>query len=127
MGGGSLLTLTFVSATVVHAQTAPTGDPQKGRAQYMGQGTAPCMLCHGMQAEGGFGPDLAGRGLTFDQLKRSVHEPWGIMPAFTHISDEALANIHAYLKSLKPVSQPAPWSVSNPPAGAPPGQVLAVN
>ena len=33
-------------------------------------------------AEGAFGPDLAGRGLNYEQVKRAVRQPWGIMPRF---------------------------------------------
>jgi uncharacterized repeat protein (TIGR01451 family) len=109
--------------TDAQAQTTPQGDPQKGSTQY-----GSCRLCHGTAGAGGFGPDLAGgRVSTFDQFKRSVREPWGVMPALKHIDDEGLANIYAYLKTLKPVPQPGAWSVTTPPAGAPLGQVMAVN
>jgi mono/diheme cytochrome c family protein len=116
-------------AQVAQAQTTPQGDPQKGRAMFSGQGGgALCMLCHGFNAQGGFGPDLAGgRGLTFDQFKKAVHEGWGVMPHYSQINDEGLANLYAFLKSLKPVAEPGKWSVENPPPGAPLGQVMAVN
>lgn len=32
--------------------------------------------------EGGYGPDLAGTGLSFTQFKKEVREPWGVMPMF---------------------------------------------
>src|SRR5881397_2051809 len=69
----TLLASSVVTATLA-AQTpspaAPQGDAAAGRRLFSGQaGGAFCMLCHGGNAEGGFGPELAGgRGLTYAQL-----------------------------------------------------------
>jgi len=115
------------TAAAVQAQT-PQGDPQKGRAMFSGQGGSGfCMLCHGMAAQGGFGPGLAGgRGLTFEQFKRSVQQPWGVMPRFPNINDEGLAHLYAFLKSLPPAPEPAHWSVAPAAATAPKGQQLLI-
>lgn len=119
----------FLVAQAAQAQTtAPQGDAQKGRAMFSGQGGgALCMLCHGGNGQGSFGPDLANaRGLTFDQFKRVITEGWGIMPHY-NINDAGLANLYAFLKTVKPVPEPAKWSVAAPPAGAPVGQVMSVS
>lgn len=122
--------LCALSPLAAQAQTAPVGDPGKGRGMWMGAGgSGMCGLCHGMQAGGSFGPDLAGgRGLTFEQFKRAVRQPWGVMPSYPKIDDQGLAHLYAFLKSLPPsTGEKVPnWSVSNPPAGAPLGQVLGV-
>jgi mono/diheme cytochrome c family protein len=119
----------FLAAQSAQAQTAaPQGDPQKGRAMFSGQGGGGfCMLCHGGQAQGGFGPDLGNaRGLTFDQFKRVITQGWGVMPQY-NINDEGLGHLYAFLKSVKPVAEPAKWSVDIPPAGAPVGQVMSIS
>ena len=120
--------LSVVQVSAAQAQTAPQGDPGKGRAMFSGAGgSGLCMLCHGRNAEGGFGPDLAGgRGLSFEQFKRAVQQPWGVMPKYTGINDEGLANIYAFLKSLPPAKAPGVWNVSSTPPPAPRGQLLMI-
>ncbi len=117
----------LLGAVAAQAQT-PEGDPNKGRGMFMGAGgSGLCMLCHGTQAQGSFGPGLAGgRGLTFEQFKRAVRQPWGVMPAYPNINDEGLAHIYAYLKSLKPAPEPEAWSVAPAAATAPLGQQLQI-
>lgn len=117
----------LLGAATAQAQT-PQGDPQKGRAMFSGAGgSGLCMLCHGGAAQGGFGPGLAGgRGLTFEQFKRAVQQPWGVMPRFPKITDEGLANLYAYLKSLPAAPEPANWSVAPAKAPAPLGQQLGI-
>lgn len=114
--------------TTAASAQAPQGDPQKGRAMWAGQGGSGfCMLCHGMQAQGGFGPGLAGgRGLTFEQFKRAVQRPWGVMPKFPNINEEGMAHLYAYLKSIPAAAEPADWSVAPAPETAPAGQQLAI-
>src|SRR5437660_4222701 len=60
------------------------GDAAAGKAYW--ERVAPrnvdCRNCHGNNGEGGFGPDLAGRGLSAAQVLRAARQPWGIMPAF---------------------------------------------
>ncbi len=88
---------------------------------------ARCRDCHGDKGEGGFGPDLAGRQLSFDQFKQAVRKPWGIMPAFTEqqISDADMANFLAYFGSLPKVAAPGPWKAALP-AQAKHGQELII-
>lgn len=86
------------------------GDTAAGKTYWEGPASM-CRQCHGANAEGGFGPDLAGRRLSAAQFTRAVREPWGIMPAFTadQISDRQIADLTAYFDSLPRVASPAPW------------------
>ena len=104
---------------------APQGSVEAGKTAW---GLAPyCQNCHGAQAEGGFGPDLAGRALTFEQFRRAVRQPWGVMPAYTEMQlpDERIADIYAYIVTL-----PKPAEVGKPrfkaPAGSPMGHVYLI-
>lgn len=85
-----------------------------------------CGFCHGAAGEGGWGPDLAGRALTLPQFARAIREPWGLMPAYTRsqVSDQSIADLHAFLSGLPAVAQPGAPRWRHPPAGAPEGQRL---
>src|SRR5215510_7269261 len=79
------------------AQTAgPAGDAVAGKALWDGVTTS-CKNCHGVKAEGGFAPDLAGRTLTFAQFNQAVQKPWGIMPSFPQLNDKQVADLYAYV------------------------------
>jgi cytochrome c553 len=116
------------------AQTAasaqPAGDAAAGKAYW--DRRAPrqtdCKDCHGLNGEGGFGPDLAGRGLNTAQIERAVHQPWGVMPAFdlSQVSGKDAADLAAYFASLPKPATPGKWLVEVP-AGAPPGQATMIN
>jgi mono/diheme cytochrome c family protein len=111
------------------AQT-PAGDPAAGKAYW--ERDAPrataCRNCHGLQGQGAFGPDLAGRGLDASQVLRAVRKPWGIMPAFVEVqlSDKDAADLAAYFATLPKVPEPGKWRFEVP-AGAPPGQAALIN
>src|ERR1700692_1978742 len=110
------------------AQTA--GDPAAGKAYW--ERDAPrataCRNCHGGLAEGAFGPDLAGRGLSAAEVKQAVRKPWGIMPAFveSQMSDQQAADLAAYFGTLPKVAEPGKWRFEAA-AGAPPGQAALIN
>jgi cytochrome c553 len=114
--------------TAASAQAA--GDVAAGKAYWDRQAPrlTDCKDCHGLNAEGGFGPDLAGRGLNTAQIKRAVHQPWGVMPAFveSQVSDKDAADLAAYFASLSKPATPGKWLVEVP-AGAPPGQATMIN
>ena len=110
-------------------QVAPApGNADAGKKQWQAKpggvgpnqaaGTLWCNNCHGMNAEGGFGPDLAGRGLSLAQVRRAVRQPWGVMPRYPQesVSDETLANLTAWFASLPKVAEPATWKTPLPPA-----------
>jgi cytochrome c553 len=111
------------------AQT-PAGSPAAGKAYW--ERVAPrnvdCRNCHGGMGEGGFGPDLAGRGLSAAQVLRAVRQPWGVMPAFveSQVSDQDAADLAAYFASLPKPPEPGKWRFEVPP-GAPPGQATMIN
>jgi mono/diheme cytochrome c family protein len=115
-----ILPLTYSVAT---AQNAPQGTAAAGKAVWDARA---CRNCHGANGEGAFGPDLAGRGLSYAQFRKAVHEPWGVMPAFPQFTDQELADLTAYFASLPKVAQPGKWRFE-PPANATPGQAVAYN
>lgn len=137
---------TLVAGGPVSAQSgngnAPVGNVEAGKTAWR-TGRINCKNCHGVaitlppgteslphqDGEGGYGPDLAGgRGMTFAQFKRQVRQPYGIMPAFTEaqISDQTLADMHAYMLTLPVVKEPMPPRYPPAPPGSPPRQkVLA--
>lgn len=113
-------------AAVAAAQTASAaGDPVAGKALWDGNTTS-CKNCHAPNASGGFGPDLAGRKLTFAQFNHAVQKPWGIMPSFPQLNDKQVADLYAYVSGLPGVAEPSAWRFPLP-ANAPQGQVLALS
>jgi mono/diheme cytochrome c family protein len=85
-----------------------------------------CQYCHGVQAEGAWGPDLAGRGLSAAQIKHALRQPWGLMPSYTdtQVSDQTIADLQAFFATLPKATQFGPWRWQSPPADAPEGQRL---
>jgi mono/diheme cytochrome c family protein len=112
------------------ASAQPAGDAAAGKAYWDRQAprATDCKDCHGLNGEGGFGPDLAGRGLNTAQIERAVHQPWGVMPAFdlSQVSGKDAADLAAYFASLPKPATPGKWRVEVP-AGAPPGQATLIN
>lgn len=105
---------------------AQEGDPLRGARSW----DLMCDNCHGPDAEGGFGPDLAGgRGLTLGQFLHAVRQPWGIMPFLDEqqLPDQRLADIYAFVRAKPPVSEPGEWRWRRAPASAPLGQRLYMN
>ncbi len=125
--GGTLVAVLLASATACQspppappAEAVPppaevVADAAAGKAYWEAQTTF-CVECHGTKAEGGYGPDLAGRRLSVEQFKRQVRQPWGAMPRWTaeQISDQTLADVHAYLTNLPRVDTPGAWKVTAP-------------
>jgi mono/diheme cytochrome c family protein len=103
-----------------------SGDAQAGKALWEGAALS-CKFCHGLNGEGAFGPDLAGRQLSVPHFRQAVRKPWGIMPAYTEqqLNDQEISNLVAYFNSLPAVAQPGPWRFEVP-AGAPHGQQVAL-
>ena len=107
-----------------------TGSPAAGKAYWdrVAPRNTDCRLCHGGTGEGGFGPDLAGRGLSAAQVLRAARQPWGVMPAFdaSQVSAQDAADLAAYFASLPKPEEPGKWRFEVPP-GAPPGQATMIN
>jgi cytochrome c553 len=112
------------------ASAQAAGDAAAGKAYW--ERVAPravdCKNCHGANGEGGFAPDLAGRGLNAAQILRAARQPWGIMPAFveSQVSEKDAADLAAYFGSLPKPAEPGKWRFEVPP-GAPPGQATMIN
>src|SRR5262249_31406484 len=123
----AIFSMAFVVSVIAWSNAFAQGDVQAGKARWESVADNRCQYCHGMKGEGGFGPDLAGRGLSFDQFKQAVRKPWGVMPAFTEsqVSDQILMNFYSYLNGLPKVAAPGPWRIPVP-ANAPHGQRLLV-
>ena len=81
------------------AQNAPAGDVENGKKIFSSYG---CYQCHGYAAQGGAGPRLAPRPLTFAAFSRYVRRPTEQMPPYTAkvVSDKELADIYAFLLSV---------------------------
>lgn len=98
----------MVAVVVPSASGQEPGTPAEGAKIWP---TLPCMRCHGSQAEGGFGPKIAGTGLSFEAVLLRVRNGKGAMPAFSadQISDDQVGHIYAWLRSLaEPSVTPAP-------------------
>jgi hypothetical protein len=121
-----LLVILFLLPLAQPAATQPAGDPERGKVLWLETEHVECRECHGVNGEGGFGPDLADRNLTRGQFIHAVRKPWGIMPAFSepHISDEELIDLMAYFDTLPGVDEPGPWRRPVPPR-APRGLAVA--
>jgi len=121
-----LLLVLFLLPFSQRAAPQPAGDPERGKILWLETEHVECRDCHGENAEGAFGPDLAGRNLTQAQFLHAVRKPWGIMPAYTEIgiSDPELIDLMAYFDTLPSVDQPGPWR-REVPAGAPRGLAVA--
>lgn len=118
----------MMAAPLTQAPSAePVGNPEAGNGPFRAK---LCYFCHGENGEGAFGPDLAGgRGLTFDQFKKSIRQPWGVMLAYNEqqLPDQQIADIYALMKT-KPKGQPMQhWHWPQPPASAPIGQRIYIN
>jgi mono/diheme cytochrome c family protein len=117
-----VLAVSLLSAAAAFAQ----GNAEAGKKLWTA-GIPQCRNCHGLEGQGGFGPDLAGRGLSIEQFRQAIRTPWGIMPAYPAqlISDMDVADFVAYFNSLPRVATPGPWRTAVP-AGASLGQQLSI-
>ena len=69
------------SAYAGQGATEKVGDPANGKAVFA-FGNTSCTNCHGLEGQGGWGPDLAGRRITYDQAIMAIRNPTWRMPAF---------------------------------------------
>jgi len=136
----ALLLLPLAQSTVGQAAQAPAGAPGGGGnaaaltgsvangKMYWESNLTACKNCHGMAGEGGFGPDLAGRGLNTVQVLRAVRQPWGIMPRFTgtQLSGQQAADVAAYFAGMPKVAMIPAWRFEAK-AGDPPGLRRLIN
>lgn len=92
----------------VFAQETPPGDVKRGHAAFL---KYMCYTCHGTVGQGaerGAGPKLAPNPFPWAGFEHQVRTPRQDMPAYrkAHLPDQDLADIYAYVRSIKP-SPPA--------------------
>ncbi|WP_293177307.1 cytochrome c [Oceanithermus sp.] len=100
-----------VEAAGEGAAAAVEGDAAAGKELFAAQ----CASCHGANAEGAFGPALAGNPIvenaaSFDKIVKEGTNAG--MPPFAQLTDKELADLRAYLASLggagaAPAAEPA--------------------
>ena len=124
------LLISLLMLPLAQSVASAQGDAAAGKAYWDREAprATACRNCHGTNAEGAFGPDLAGRGLNAAQVMQAVRQPWGIMPAFveSQLNEKDAADLTAYFASLSKPAAPGKWRFEVP-AGAPPGQATALN
>ena len=105
----------------------PAGDPANGKAVFA-FGNTSCTNCHGLEAQGGWGPDLAGRRITYDQAVAAIRNPMWRMPAFvpSQLSDQEIRDMVAYWNTLPLAPAIGKWR-NEAPATGPRAQQMAVN
>jgi cytochrome c553 len=86
-------------AAIAFAGSAQAQDLEAGRELFE---RLQCGRCHGAQAGGDFGPQLAGIDRSLEVMISQLRNPRGGMPAFgpNRVSEEEAAAIHAWLQSL---------------------------
>ncbi len=94
----------FTVSTAIAQDQAPPGSAESGYKAYM---KYQCYTCHGTQAQGGergAGPKLAPNPFPWAGFEFQVRTPRQDMPAYRrpHLSDRELADIYAYVRSIKP-------------------------
>ena len=96
------ITLLVAFAAIGAAQTSSqSGDVKNGQRIFESYG---CYQCHGHDGHGGAGARLAPNPIPFTAFARYVRQPTGEMPPYTSkvVTDQELADIFAFLKSLPP-------------------------
>jgi len=85
---------------LIISQTALAASAEKGRAAYIAHG---CWQCHGFVAQGGItGPKLAPDPMPMEAFVAFVRSTDRAMPPYSEsiLSNDDLADIHAYLESI---------------------------
>jgi mono/diheme cytochrome c family protein len=90
------------AARAQSSDAAPNGNAQNGKKLFKSYG---CYECHGTEGQGAQQTGAARIGppqLSFEGFQNYLHHPTGQMPPYTSkaVSDQDLADIYAYLKSI---------------------------
>lgn len=102
------MTMTFFAALAAaslgaHGEApAPAGDAARGKAAYL---KVQCDSCHGTAGQGTrYGSRLAPDRMEWGKFEKQVRHPRSAMPRYAveFVSDRDLADIYAYLGSVKP-------------------------
>ena len=96
--------LVFATSTCFAQETAPAGSRERGYQAYM---KFQCHTCHGTVGQGGernVGPKLAPDPIPWVGFELEMRTPSHDMPAYRKpfVSDQDLADMYAYLLSIKP-------------------------
>ena len=94
--------LAVAAALALGQSAASAASAEKGQALFLTYG---CWQCHGTVGQGAVtGPRLAPDPLPFDALANFVRTSSGQMPPYRQavLPDADLADIYAYLQSIKP-------------------------
>ena len=99
-----LLMIAIGSSPHVAAQTSTTPSAERGQALYVKN---MCFTCHGTAGNGGertSGPRLTPNVWPIEAMKIQMRNPRQDMPRYAEkfVSDSDLADIHAYLTTIKP-------------------------
>ena len=86
------------------ADAAPAGNAQNGKRMFASHG---CDKCHGSEAQGVIGPRIGPPPVPFSTFITLVRQPTGEMPPFSSeaVSDSELADIYAFLQSVRPPAE----------------------
>ena len=106
--GSLVLSILLMAAASAFAQESPAGSAERGQkhfTKYM------CYTCHGSAGQGadrGTGPKIAPSPMPYLAFVLQVRTPRLDMPPYRKefVNDQELADIYAYLSSIKP-SPPA--------------------
>jgi mono/diheme cytochrome c family protein len=95
-----ILSLALTACGGSSSSNTPTGDVAAGQTAYA---SLACVGCHGENAEGSVGPQLAGYSKGWDKFHSTVRNGEEEMPKFgtSMVSDQQLADIYAWLTSTK--------------------------
>jgi ubiquinol-cytochrome c reductase cytochrome c subunit len=94
----------FTASSAFAQDQAPSGSVEAGYKAFM---KYQCYTCHGTIGQGGdrgTGPKLAPNPFPWAGFEHQVRTPRQDMPAYRkqHVSDQELADIYAYVRSIKP-------------------------
>ena len=103
------LLLVMCAAVVASAQApqpaAPSGDATRGKTLF--DQTYRCYACHGFEGETG-SPRLVPMSRSEESFVAFVQKPTRpAMPAFSDVTAKDLADVYAYLRSIRPTPPPA--------------------
>jgi mono/diheme cytochrome c family protein len=99
-----LLVILAAAASVPALAQAPSGDAARGKTAYMKN---MCYTCHGTAGQGGdrgSGPRIINDVWPWEGFAQQVRRPRESMPRYPveHLSNADLADIYAYVASMKP-------------------------
>lgn len=106
--------LLFATSLLLASSALAAGSAEKGKTAYVKNG---CWQCHGFAAQGGVtGPKLAPDPMPLEALSAFVRNTNRAMPPYQKaiLSDEDLADIHAWLQSLPRGRDPRSIPLLNP-------------